>query len=123
MIKSVRGKLFAGIVGLIALFVLLSWALNWGLLDGYYRSVKRGSLVNAYLKIRKLYQGDAERLLLELETLERREGFHILMVDPWLSVKYDTANGRPIPPAWQRPTAHRVRRGDRPRHGGGLCYP
>ena len=32
MIKSVRGKLFAGIVGLIALFVLLSWVLNWGLL-------------------------------------------------------------------------------------------
>ena len=104
MIKSVRGKLFAGIVGLIALFVLVSWILNWGMLDEYYRSVKRGSLVNAYLRIRKLYQGDAGSLLLELETMERREGFHIVVVDPWLSVKYDTVPGRRAPRRADLPT-------------------
>jgi len=112
MIKSVRGKLFAGIVGLIALFVLLSWALNWGLLDGYYRSAKRGSLVNAYLKLRKLYQGEAGALLLELETMERREGFHIVVVDPWQSVKYDTVPDRrggsaPTPDRLPRPGSDR----------------
>ena len=112
MIKSVRGKLFAGIVGLIALFVLLSWTLNWGLLDRYYRSAKRSSLVNAYSKISKLYQGDAGSLLLELETMERREGFHIVVVDPWLSVKYDTVpdrrdGGAPTPDRLPRPGSDR----------------
>ncbi len=90
-IRTIRGKLFVGIVGVVALFVLLSWVLNWQLLGRYYHRVKTASLVSRYRQIRQLYEaGDVEALALALETIERKDGLTITVVDADLQVRYST---------------------------------
>ncbi|MEA4884394.1 MAG: histidine kinase dimerization/phospho-acceptor domain-containing protein, partial [Clostridia bacterium] len=94
-IRSIRGKLFVGIVGVVVMYVLMSWVLNWQLLDVYYHRVKTSSLINNYRHIRQLYErNDATELLLGLETLERKEGLVVVVVDADFGLRYSTMPDR-----------------------------
>ena len=71
--------------------MLLSWVLNWQLLGRYYHRVKTASLVSRYRQIRQLHEaGDVEALALALETIERKDGLTITVVDADLQVRYST---------------------------------
>lgn len=95
-VKTVRGRLFVGIVGIVAAYVVLSWTLNWQFLESYYRREKTASLISHYRSVRKLYDtGDSAALSLGLETMERKEGLVITVVDAELNTVYSSAPVRP----------------------------
>ncbi|HOO30898.1 MAG TPA: HAMP domain-containing sensor histidine kinase [Bacillota bacterium] len=87
--KSIRARLFLGIVGLVVGYVLLSWLLNSQLLDVYYHRIKTNSLVSGYKHVKQAYDsGDLAQLLLDLETMERKEGLMVVIVDSSYTLQY-----------------------------------
>ncbi len=95
-VKTIRGKLFVGIVGVVAAYVLLSWALNWQFLESYYQREKTEALIHHYRSVRRLYEaGDAAALHLGLETMERKEGIVINVIDGNSNTVYSSIPDRP----------------------------
>jgi len=92
---SIRFKLFAAMVSLILFFVVLSWILNSSLLEKYYYFSKQNTLLESYKTIEGLYNGDSEKLLLQLEKLENSKGLRIVILDKDFNTLYNSRPGGP----------------------------
>ncbi|MCX7920602.1 MAG: cell wall metabolism sensor histidine kinase WalK [Clostridia bacterium] len=87
---SIRFKLFAALCCLIIFFVGVSWLLNNFFLEKYYFYTKSNALLESYNKISSLYNGDPEKLYLELEKLESSRGLHVIIMDNNFNVVYNS---------------------------------
>jgi len=96
MRRSIRIKLFIGVIGLIIFFVLFSWVLNTNYLVSYYEDKKKNILVEAYNLIDRTYKGDPDEISLELEKLDRTSGLSIVIISRDYSMIYDSRVSRLI---------------------------
>jgi two-component system sensor histidine kinase VanS len=88
MTSSIRIKLFWGISSLILFFVLLSWLLNFNLLDKYYL-IKRGMILqNEFRYIDKIYNGNLAGVQFRFEKIVNDTGVSIVILDQNFEVKY-----------------------------------
>jgi len=90
MKKSIRTKLFFGIVGLVAFFVFTSWLLNSSCLQKFYIARKERQLVERYKLIDQIYNGDPERISLQLEKIARTSGINIIIFSRQRVEKYNS---------------------------------
>lgn len=94
MIHSIRQKLFIGGIILIAFFVLFSWVLNTQYLGRYYLAQKSSQLKTYALQIEALFVTPPDDLYLQLETLEKYENIHIMVLNSSYEVVYNTLSRR-----------------------------
>jgi hypothetical protein len=88
MTSSIRTKLFWGISSLIIFFVLLSWFLNFNLLDKYYTTKKGMILQNEFRYIDRIYNGNIAKVQLRFEKIVHNTGVNIVILDRNFEVKY-----------------------------------
>lgn len=99
MRNSIRAKLFWGISALIIFFVLLSWFLNFNLLDKYYITQKGAALDREFHYINEIYRDNLDKIQFELERQVHQTGIHIVILDKNFSVKFTSF---PKPPGIPR---------------------
>ncbi|MCT4509454.1 MAG: HAMP domain-containing histidine kinase [Tepidibacter sp.] len=91
MKKSIRTKLFIGIVSIVVIFVVLLWGLNSTLLEKYYINQKKNILIEASKKIDHIYTGNIEDIYINLEIIRNTIGANIRIVGPNRHIKYISA--------------------------------
>lgn len=88
--RSLRFRLFVGICGLVAAFVLLSSALSTVFLPRYYYSSKKAELRGKFDELFEVYEGEPEDHEELLQTWQQAEGLRITIFNELMSTKYDT---------------------------------
>ncbi|HBQ26258.1 MAG TPA: two-component sensor histidine kinase [Syntrophomonas sp.] len=88
MTSSIRWRLFTGVTLLIAFFVFFSWILNTNYLEKYYLSQKNNALMRNAKTIDRLYPDHLEDAYLEIESLERNSGIHVMILDSSMVIQY-----------------------------------
>lgn len=99
MRNSIRAKLFWGVSSLIIFFVLLSWFLNFNLLDKYYITQKGAALDREFHFIDGIYHDNLDKIQLQLEKQVHETGIHIVILDKNFAVKFTSF---PKPPGIPR---------------------
>lgn len=81
MNKSIRSKLFLSITLLITSFIVVLWLINNIFLDQYYVDKKKDALIESAKKLDKIYNGNINDMLLELNKTASIAGSNIEVMD------------------------------------------
>ena len=108
MKRSVRTRLFVGITAIVLFFVVFSWLMNDQFLSTFYLEKKKSMLNIVSQKIDQTYDGEPEKIALELEMAENNFALNIIIVSKdGASIKYSTfsriLNQSPFERRAQRP--------------------
>lgn len=102
---SIKLKLFTILLGLIILFITISWIMNALFIEKFYYFEKKAIIMSTYNKISQIYsdeisknKGDknisdkkfSENLSLEIEKLESIQGMNVLIFDENMNLFYSS---------------------------------
>ncbi len=90
MKRSIRTRLFFGISAIVLFFVIFSWVMNNQFLDRFYLEKKKSILTNVSQKTNQIYEGEPEKIALELEMAENNYGINISIIGQDGTIKYST---------------------------------
>jgi signal transduction histidine kinase len=96
MKKSLRRRIYFILTGSIIAIIIFYWALNSLILEDYYISKKKHTLVAAYMIINKSYNENVEDMTLEFEKIDKNKNVDIGVRTREKQYVY-SSNGQPQP--------------------------
>lgn len=107
---SLKAKLLSAFFGMILFSVILTLVLNSTILEKYYYSKKKDTMLQSYKIIQEAYKNDTNNIMLDIEKIESLRGIMIRIFDKDFNVIYQSrqkdmnfGRNKPIEPPIEPP--------------------